>query len=147
MWATWHTLPKKQQKNNKCWKMMFFEIFEDLRFLKIFDPQIQKFKNRPRTVEISAHLKNNENGENRSKRCFWDPDAYFFIYFGSCIDLRLKFHRDILVKNGLSRQNFGQFGGFLGVGEVGQLHFWEPLDWVFIHSKSRGSIPNMQKVI
>ena len=70
MWATWPTLPKKQQKNNKCCKMMFFEIFEDLRFLKIFDPEDQIFKNRPRIVEISAHLKSNKNGENRYKRCF-----------------------------------------------------------------------------
>ena len=33
---------------------MFFEIFEDLKFLKIFDPQPQNFKNRPWSVEISA---------------------------------------------------------------------------------------------
>jgi len=49
---------------------MFFEIFEDLRFWKILDPQVQIFKNRPRIVEISAHLKSNKNGEIRCKRCF-----------------------------------------------------------------------------
>ena len=37
---------------------MFFEIFEDLRFLKIFDPQIQIFKNIAGGPEISADLKN-----------------------------------------------------------------------------------------
>ena len=37
--------------------MMFFEIFEDLRFLKIFDPQIQIFKNIAGSPEISADPK------------------------------------------------------------------------------------------
>ena len=34
--------------------MMFFDNFEDLKFLKIFDPQLQNFKNGALTVEISA---------------------------------------------------------------------------------------------
>ena len=34
--------------------MMFFEIFEDLKFLKIFDPQPQNFKYGALAVEISA---------------------------------------------------------------------------------------------
>ena len=34
--------------------MMFFDNFEDLKFLKIFDPQPQNFKNGALTVEISA---------------------------------------------------------------------------------------------
>ena len=34
--------------------MMFFEIFENLKFLKIFDPQFQNFKMSPLAVEISA---------------------------------------------------------------------------------------------
>ena len=34
--------------------MMFFEIFEDLKFLKIFDPQTPNFKNMLLAVEISA---------------------------------------------------------------------------------------------
>ena len=34
--------------------MMFFEIFENLKFLKFFDPQPQNFKNSPLVVEISA---------------------------------------------------------------------------------------------
>ena len=34
--------------------MIFFEIFEDLKFLKFFDPQSQNFKMSPLTVEISA---------------------------------------------------------------------------------------------
>ena len=33
---------------------MFFEIFEDLKFLKIFDPQPQNFKYGALAVEISA---------------------------------------------------------------------------------------------
>ena len=37
--------------------MMFFEIFEDLKFLKIFDPQSQNFKNSPLVVDISADPK------------------------------------------------------------------------------------------
>ena len=37
--------------------MMFFEIFEDLKFLKIFDPQPQNFKKSPLAVEISADPK------------------------------------------------------------------------------------------
>ena len=37
--------------------MMFFEIFEDLKFLKIFDPQSQNFKKSPLVVEISADPK------------------------------------------------------------------------------------------
>ena len=37
--------------------MMFFEIFEDLEFLKIFDPQPQNFKNGTLAVEISADPK------------------------------------------------------------------------------------------
>ena len=37
--------------------MMFFEIFEDLKFLKIFDPQLQNFKKGPLAVEISADPK------------------------------------------------------------------------------------------
>ena len=37
--------------------MMFFEIFEDLKFLKIFDPQFQNFKISPLAVEISADPK------------------------------------------------------------------------------------------
>ena len=37
--------------------MMFFEIFEDLKFLKIFDPQSQNFKNVALVVEISADPK------------------------------------------------------------------------------------------
>ena len=37
--------------------MMFFEIFEDLKFLKIFDPQMKIFKNTLRAVEISVDLK------------------------------------------------------------------------------------------
>ena len=37
--------------------MMFFEIFENLKFLKIFDPQMKIFKNTLRAVEISADLK------------------------------------------------------------------------------------------
>ena len=36
--------------------MMFFEIFEDLKFLKIFDPQPQNFKYGALAVEISADL-------------------------------------------------------------------------------------------
>ena len=36
---------------------MFFEIFEDLKFLKIFDPQFQNFKNLAPAVEISADPK------------------------------------------------------------------------------------------
>ena len=147
MWATQPTLPKKQQKNNKCWKVMFFEIFEDLKFLKILDPQDQIFKKRPRIVEISAHLKSNENGEIRCQRCFWVPGAGFLTHFGFCMNLRLKFHHDFLVKNGLPRQNFDPFGGFLGVGEVGQLHFWKPLGWGLIHPKSHWSTPNRRKVI
>ena len=58
MWATQPILPKKQQKNNKCWKMMIFDHFENFRFLKIFDPQMQIFKNSPRVAEISAAPKN-----------------------------------------------------------------------------------------
>ena len=37
--------------------MMFFEIFEDLKFLKIFDPQHQNFKKWPLVVEISSDPK------------------------------------------------------------------------------------------
>ena len=37
--------------------MMFLEIFEDLKFLKIFDPQFQNFKISPLAVEISADPK------------------------------------------------------------------------------------------
>ena len=37
--------------------MMFFEIFEDLKFLKIFEPQSQNFKNVAPAVEISADPK------------------------------------------------------------------------------------------
>ena len=37
--------------------MMFFEIFEDLKFLKFFEPQMKIFKNTLRAVEISADLK------------------------------------------------------------------------------------------
>ena len=37
--------------------MMFFENFEELKFLKIFDPQPQNFKNWPLAVEISADPK------------------------------------------------------------------------------------------
>ena len=37
--------------------MMFFEIFEDLKFLKIFDPQPQIFKNTLLAAEISADPK------------------------------------------------------------------------------------------
>ena len=37
--------------------MMFFEIFENLKFLKIFDPQFQNFKNLAPAVEISADPK------------------------------------------------------------------------------------------
>ena len=37
--------------------MMFFEIFEDLKFLKIFDPQLPNFKNTLLTAEISANPK------------------------------------------------------------------------------------------
>jgi len=126
---------------------MFFEIFEDLRFLKIFDPQDQIFKNRPRIVEISAHLKSNKNGENRYKRCFWDFGAYFLTHFGFCMNLGLKFHHVFLVKNALPRQNFDPFGGFLGVGEVGQLHFWKPLGWVLIHPKSCWSTPIQSNIL
>jgi hypothetical protein len=50
--------------------MMFFEIFEDLRFLKIFDPQVQILKNSHKVAEISAYLKNDKNGTIRHKRCF-----------------------------------------------------------------------------
>ena len=37
--------------------MMFFEIFENLKFLKIFYPQFQNFKNVAPVVEISADPK------------------------------------------------------------------------------------------
>ena len=37
--------------------MMFLVIFENLKFLNIFDPQFQIFKNRPLAVEISADPK------------------------------------------------------------------------------------------
>ena len=37
--------------------MMFFEIFEDLKFLKIFDPQSKNFKISPLAVEISTDPK------------------------------------------------------------------------------------------
>ena len=37
--------------------MIFFQIFEDLKFLKIFDPQPQNFKKGPLAVEISADPK------------------------------------------------------------------------------------------
>ena len=147
MWATWPTLPKKQQKNNKCWKMMFFEIFENFRFLKIFDPQIKKFKNTPRVVEISARLKNHENSSNKCKRSFWNPRAYFLTHFGFSMNLRLKFQHNFLVKNGLPWPKFRPLGGFLGVGEVGQLHFWKPLCWVIIHPKTLGVTPKSEKVM
>ena len=71
--------------------MMFFEIFEDLRFLKIFDPQIQIFKKSPKAAEISAYLKNNKNGTNRYKRCFKYPGATFLTHFGLWTILRVKF--------------------------------------------------------
>ena len=105
---------------------MFFEIFEDLKFLKIFDPQVQILKNSHKVAEISAYLKNDKNGTIRHKRCFWDPGANFLTHIAFCMNLRLKFHHDFLVKKGLPKLKSGQFGGFLGVGEVGQLHFWNP---------------------
>ena len=37
--------------------MMFFEIFENLKFLKIFDPHFQNFKNLAPAVEISTDPK------------------------------------------------------------------------------------------
>ena len=127
--------------------MMFFEIFEDFRFLNFLDPQLKKFKNTPRSVEISPHLKSNKNEEIRYKRYFSGECAYFLTHFGFYMNLRLKFHRDFLVRNGLPQQTFDPFGGFLGVGEVGQLHFWKPLGWVLIHPKSRYLTPNSGKVI
>ena len=126
---------------------MFFEIFEDLRFLKIFDPQVQILKNSHKVAEISAYLKNDKNGTIRHKRCFWDPGANFLTHIAFCMNLRLKFHHDFLVKKGLPKLKSGQFGGFLGVGEVGQLHFWKPLGWVFIHPKNRWPTPNSGKDI
>ena len=56
---------------------MIFDLFEDMRFLKIFCPTTQIFKNMPRVVEISAHLKNYKNKENKYERTFKNPGAYF----------------------------------------------------------------------
>ena len=127
--------------------MMFFEIFENFRFLKIFDPQIKKFKNTPMVVEISAHVKNHENSSIKYKRSFWNTGAYFLTHFGFSMNLRLKFQHNFLVKNGLPWPKFRPLGGFLGVGEVGQLHFWKPLCWVIIHPKTLGVTPKSEKVM
>ena len=91
--------------------------------MKIFGPQIKKFKNTSGVEEISAHLKNHENSSNKCKRSFWNPGAFFFTHFGFSMNLRLKFQHNFLVKNGLPWPKFRPLGGFLGVGEVGQLHF------------------------
>ena len=40
---------------------MFFDIFEDRRFLKNFDPQFKKSQKASRDVEISADQKNIKN--------------------------------------------------------------------------------------
>ena len=127
--------------------MMIFEIFENLKFLKIFDPQMKIFKNSHKIAEISAYLKNHKNVTIRCKRCFWDPGANFLTQFDFCINLRLKFQHDFLVKNAPPKPKSGQFAGFLVVGEVGQLLFWKPLGWVSIHPKSYWSTPNRGKVI
>ena len=56
---------------------MFFEIFEDLRFLKIFRPKSQKSKNIPRGVECSAEPKILEIAKLGLRECFSTPGYRF----------------------------------------------------------------------
>ena len=65
-----HFAQKATKKTTNVEKWCFLTFLKMVNFWKIFDPQVQIFKNSSRIAEISAHLKNNKNGSNRYKRCF-----------------------------------------------------------------------------
>ena len=118
---------QKTTKKQQMWKMMFYEIFENFRFLKIFDPQPIFFKNTPLLVEISVNLKNVKNDLIRSQRRL----PYACAYFWTPISLFTEFWKKKLPKIwGVlvpPRQKFLSIGVFLGVWQKFLAHFLKDL--------------------
>ena len=62
--------PKWKKKSSNVEKWWFWSFLKKNNFLKFFDPQLQIFKNTPRTAEFSEIVKIIRNVENKAKRIF-----------------------------------------------------------------------------
>ena len=95
MWATWPTLPKKQQKNNKCWKMMIFDHFANFVIFELFHQKWPHCENLLLVKKLPNFKFFLIFWKFIYKRLFLWVCRIFLICFRSYILILLKFHAKI----------------------------------------------------